>query len=1138
MNIWGSPGFGKTSTAIGAAHRLVSLEYPVYFFKLQGIKTVEGFLSKILSIFKSNLGDHGLKPIDKVVSIFREILCPIFLIFDNLDDLLSSESCSARMRSAFEEFLDCSVNIKIMLTTRELSENLCDCIKGFRAIRIRPFHPVSSIAFFRELLPAFSETAAVKVAEICSHVPLAIKVVASLIQDNTEDIANDILEELSLSGDLLGEIGSPYEDNMKNLFEVLFKQLTLIDKNALISLTVFESSTISKDAAIAVVCGEIGVAKWVRSLKTLVSKSLIDEDSKAGNYSIHPLIYSFVMEKAEKSDFENIFNSSNTHFCRYLYYLLLFEKINDDFLAGKSIESPQLQDTMENLPTVMDDSLTIALEDLVRILSKCEIFLVLIGFPWALRTDIPELYDLAIGECSAQQYDCSKLNVSKYFLCIITSFFVPNVDVHIPEQKPEAMFLSDGSVAAKLGCYVGISLFVEGKRKSGVEQIEKHLDNLESCPDQQLIKCLCFQLLALYYTNLNECSKSNNFCRKAIKVCDEIGNYNLFLINNCEENSLPVQNECKGEQLIMFLYLLCSWSKKILSVETAMHFSNLLHILEQGLENRPHHDSHYLFSMVIYHDCLLAILGKISGKESLLDEKINFLDRSLKSELTDRTFPRLPEADNRLTKRLLHCYDLKMAVDKDKIVKKDKSLYTVEMCRNALKLSIEHHGKKHEKIASWYLKMGFAEKAVENFNAALEAFDEVFEILKTVAIPISSTNHIVADAFVGRAETYKHMGKFELAIESFKEALRIKRKLSNEDTEEILALLGDAQWYFKDFMSALATFQQALEITLKLYADKHCSSSSVVMCYLHLAQVHQNLGNNTESVNALKTALEIDKDCNDKLAQCLILFKLVKLEEDENFYVEMFNNAARIIEEEDRPVLGVMHLILASKHLESGKHDDGLKSLQDALSIKLDDTMLTDVVTREDTVACYTRVAKSLVKIRRLKLAERAIDRATKIVESLPDCKQHFWKFRCFVLKGHIHNEMWEHVAAVKSYDRALLQLPKLPPDAIDKYEEYSCHMGIAVAYFYQESYKKALPFFFKALSIIKLLFPEGCRDEADLYGWVAAIASKIENKSLELNNLRLRYKLYKKILGSNHNLTEQYYLPYVRALINQDTSN
>ncbi|CAB4005666.1 Hypothetical predicted protein [Paramuricea clavata] len=161
---------------------------------------------------------------------------------------------------------------------------------GFRDIRIRPLHPVSSAEFVRQLLPSFSESVVANVATISSNVPLAMKLVASIVENNNEDMANKILAELSPSGSLL-EIDRSYEQNMERLFETPFEQLPLSDKHALISLTVFSSRRISKDAAVDVIFDEIGVAKAVRSLKTLVKKSLIDEDSCGQYYSIHPLIH-------------------------------------------------------------------------------------------------------------------------------------------------------------------------------------------------------------------------------------------------------------------------------------------------------------------------------------------------------------------------------------------------------------------------------------------------------------------------------------------------------------------------------------------------------------------------------------------------------------------------------------------------------------------------------------------------------------------------------------------------------------------------------------------------------------------------------------------------------------------------------
>ena len=1113
----------------------MSLHYPVYFFKLHSISTVEEFLSKILGIFKSNFVDHGLKPIDKVISIFREISCPIFLIFDNLDDLLSSESCSAKLRSVFEELLDSNVNISIMVTTRELLENLRDHMQGFEAIRVRPLHPVSSIAFVRPLLPEFSENVVVKVAEICSHVPLAIKLVASFVRNNTESMANKILEELRLSGDLLGKIDSPYEKNMKKLFELLFEQLSLNDKHALISLTVFSSSKICKNAAVAVVSGEIGVVEAVRSLKTLVHKSFTDEDSSGENYSIHPLIYSFVVEKAKESDFENILNSSLIRFCKY--YLLLFEKINDDFLAGKSIDSPQLQDTMEHLPTAMHQSLTSNFQDLIRILSKCEIFLFLVGFPRASRTDIPQLYDLVIEKCSTQEYDCSKLYVSRFFFDFTPSFFVSNIKVSVPKHvRDNAMLSSDGS-AAKLGCYEAISLIVEGGREAGVERIEKHLKNLESLPDQQLIKCLCLQLLALYYTDLKDYSKSSYFSMKAIEACDKMGNYNLFLISNCEQSSLPWQNECKGEQLILFVYLLLFWSKAFISDETRAHFLNLSQTLEKQLGNKSLDNSHYIFSVVMYCDVILAVLSKIAGQEFLLNEKINFLDKSLKSDLTDKTFPRLSEVGTKLPLRLLHCYTFRTALHKDEVFPKRKSLNDVEIetCRKALDLSLKLHGKQHVETAHWYLKTGLAETTAENYGAALDAFDQVLEILDICGDRISSSNDMLAKAYIGKGKVYDFMNKLELAAESYEEALRIRRKLFDEDTEEIfevLGFLGAAQLLRKELTLALATYERALKIAVKLHAEKCFSSSAVILNYCTIALVHQRLGNSPESASVLKTALEMKMDCNDEIMQFLFFFLLDKLDVDESFYMKFINDL-HVNKEEYNQTLAVMHLTLTAKRLKSGKWKDGLASLQEALNIKLEDTLLSNLTFREGTALGYLEVTRSLVGIEKSKLAKRTIDRATKIVESLPECKQPLAVFYCHSLKGRIHNEMQEFVAAIESLGYALLQLPKCSHDAIDKSELLLCHMELAKAYWFQTCYENALTSFYDALSDIKDIFPEGSIDEGNLYFWVAAVASKMKNKSLEVNNLRLAYKMYAKILGSNHLETNECYIAYVTAVLN-----
>ncbi len=1130
LNIWGSPGFGKTSTAIEVARNLLSLDCSVYFFKLQGIRTLDEFLSKILSIFRSNLVDHNLRPIDKIVSIFREISSSIFLIFDNLDDLLSSESSFLKLASLFQELLDSNSNINIIFTTRELLENMRDQIEGFQDIRIRPLHPVLSLEFVRQILPSFSENVVAKVAEICSHVPLAIKLVASLVENNTEEMANKILEELSFSGDLLDQMDCPYEKSMKRLLEVPFEKLTLSDKHALISLTVFSSARIYKDAAIEVVSGEMGVAKVVRSLKTLVKTSLIDEDPSGEYYSIHPLIYSFVVDKAKQSDFENVFISSRTRF--YTYYVLRFEKLNDDFLAGKSIVNPQLKDTMRHLSAVIYQSIKNDFEnsqDLFRILSKSEIFL-FVFLSISTSVHIPKLYDLAMAKCRTEENNCtySKLYVSKYYDSPHTHFFASRIHSDIPEHiREDVMLLSDGS-AAKLSCYEGISLISKGNIESGIECIEKNINDLQRCPDQQLVKCLCLQLLALYYTNLKDCRKSSIFSRKAIEVCEEIGNYNLFLIGDCEQSSTVTQKEYEGEQLVLFIHLLHTWSKQFLNDETKLYLLNSVHKLLQQLESKTYFGSIYLFRIISMGDFLLASLVLSTGKESVLEEKISFLESLVPDEaspFTGTTWPYLPER--------LFCYNAVLMIRSDHTQREN---LIVGMCRAELDVSLKEYGEQHENTALCYLKIGLAENHAENYISALNAFDKAVEIMKAYDDGNNSSNANLAEVYIGKGKTYTYLKKFQSAIASFKDALKIKRILYKEDSEEIAKILfslGFVQLDLKDLSSALATLEQALKIRVKVNNEKPSPSAymNVVECYAAIGNVHCGLGNQTEGNKCFTTALKLSTDSDQERSRAQSLIFASRMKVDENVDIELLKSSLPAITE--KALLPPMYLILSLKQLEAGKYEADLAFLQEALDIELDVTLQKSVEFREKTALCYIAMVNTLVEIGEFKLARKTIDRVIKIAESLPELGgQHLWVFRCYSSKGCIHNEMREFATAIKSLKHALLHVTKISDETFDKFEEFECRCRIATAYFHQRYYKDALTLIYDALSIIKDLFPEGSVDEAELYLFVTEVAQKMENKSLVLSNLRLAYKMFSNILGETHTKTQQCYIAYARALI------
>ena len=912
LNIWGSPGFGKTSTAIGVAHYLSSLGYPVYFFKLQGITTIDRLQSKMLSIFQSSLVDVNLAPIDKLVRIFREISSPVILILDNIDDLLSSETSPVDFENVFVEFLDSNSNINIILTTRELLEDLRDQVKGFQDVRIRPLSPVSSVKFVRQLLPSFSENVVTMVAETSCHVPLAIRLVASLIKNSSEEMANKVLEELQSPENRLKH----FEKHMQKLFDKPFGQLATEDKHALISLTVFTSATINKDAAIAVVSGEGNFTlNALQSLNTLVKKALIDVDPNGKYYSIHPLIYSFIAVKAKENDFENVLNSSNICFCSY--YLLLFERLNDDFLAGKSVDNPQLEDVMECLSTVMHQSLMNDSENahhVFRILSKAEIFLFMVLNHCTASDDVIKLFNVAIQKSTRQSDDVTylKLYVSSYFRNIAFSLFVVPDNLEIPEEnRIKIEQLSDGT-AAKLSCCEGILNICNGNVQNGIEQVEMSLHGLQSCPDQLLLKCLCLQVLTLYHNNQNELEKSCEFMEMAAKVSMKIGNCNLLLIGEPNFSWFEVPKEDVGEPLVLFTYLLTRWSSHFLGKEEEHYVYNFLSHVQQQIEMEAR-ASNYSFQILIYGDVLLSFLSISIGQEALLDKRIEFLSNSFGncSQLTDKVLP------NTFLKneRLLQCYSIKGGL----ATRKDQK---IEAYRKALDLSIQENGEHDMITAGCYYDIGKVENAASNYSSALEVLDKAL----TGALSIKPDYFgLQGDIYYEKGIAHYGLGNYELAISSFEKALDVRKESLREQSEEnrtianILYSLSLSQLAVMDMTSALATAKRALDIRIKLFSEKCIHYLEVVQSYQNVGNVHAMLNNHTGTVKCLEEALnvlngrEYDEEC--LFHKCLIYLELIRLNINENFYVELLDRSLRSLHavKENNPHLPIFYLTVGSK---------------------------------------------------------------------------------------------------------------------------------------------------------------------------------------------------------------------------------
>ena len=1126
VNIWGSPGFGKTSTAVETAHKLSALGYPVYFFHLQGIDTVDKFLSKILSIFGSNLADINLTAEDKLISIFTKISRPIILILDNIDDLLTSETTLAKLVSLFLEFLNSNSNINILVTSRELLEDMRDQIKGFQNVRIGPLSPASSANFVRQLLPSFSENLVSRVTKISSHVPLAMKLVTSMIKDNSENMANKVLDELELPEHRMEHLQQP----IQKFFDMPYEQLTLNEKHALISLTVFSSATINKDAAINVVSGEKGSTSYaIKNLKTLLKKSLIDEDLNGEYYSIHPLIFSFIVDKANGNDLQSVLHCAKVRFCNY--YLLTFERINEDFLSGLLVHDSAMDDILLHFGTVVYLVLTNEFESsqqvLFRILSKAEIFLFMIQLPLFTRISTCSLYDHAIQKHKSMgnYLIYSKLFVSYYFQTIAFSFFVVNVRLDIPEDiRIKVGRLLDGT-AAKLSCYEGIFSICNGHVKDGIQKIEMSFDSLQNSSDQRLLKCLCLQILILYYNHLKEFNKVDEFKKLAFEVCKEVGNIKLFLI---DPRSMSADGNEGGEALILFSYLLMRWSLPFSTSYKIRHICDFVYNIQQ----RPVSQeccSHYFHQIHCYADSLVVSVGFAAGHEALLDEKIEFLTKS-REKLQDRE----NELDWHWSERLLNMYSFKGTLMKEKH-------QCVETCRKALDISLQHYGKQHMKTAQCYLNISFAENANDNHSCALNAIDQVLNIIDSLGNQPEAID-FGSRVYLEQGKTYEWLGKFTLAIESCEKALEMRSIIKiNEESEivaEILAFLALVQANSDDLASAVTTSQRCLQIRVKLFSEKKIPCGIVAGNHLQLANVYMLLGNRSESIVHFEHALQLlnasinsDKEC--VFRKCLIYLELLQLKRDEDLYTKLLLEDMHVIKEHYEEFLPVLFLKLAGNQLELGKYEAGLASLQEALGIELDVLRKAGCGRLEETVYCYLQVRNTLLRIGKPEVVGKLLEKAIEVSGLLPKCRQPYWLFCCYSGKAVFHGEKQEYVEEIHSFKEALLQFSQIPDERKDNMSELLCRLRISRAQINEKNYEEALKSSYEAISVVKNIFPEGSEVEADLLFMVGQVANELNNKKLVVCNLRSAYKTCSKALGENHPKTHIFYLTYVQALMN-----
>ena len=819
VSIWGTPGFGKTSVAIAVGHALQSQGKPVYWVSLRGVRSKADLTSKFLSFLRQlttiKQPSGQLPSIDEeVCQLFSSVSNPSAFILDNFDDLLESGSLNEKeeVMQLLEEILRRNQMVTFVVTTRESLEYMDLHFQGHKGLRIRPLDETSAMTLVSEFLPNASIADCTQIAQICGQVPLAVKLMCSLISEDSAQ-PRQIIDELMMSSaenriiEMLNNPDYPTSHRIQFLFDSSFKKLTIQEKDALISLSILPESFSTEVAA--AVLSDTGSMEARKILGSLRRKSLIDSSSKPGSFTMHKLLQSFAREKGEKEMTETFLSSKRR---LNAFYVSLLEKLNEQFLTGNSMAAYiEFYENKKNIiESVVESCFDSERADSVyNVLVKGEMFLDSLFWNKSEAKNFVHIYDTAIKAANLQKKD-------DYYRQLLSSRAFGEVTWgregktrHLLSKVNElqaAASLPSNLEKGKYLCYMGIYHFITEETNNGVQFLKEALLSLENCngAERRILEMVIFQILAVYFQSLNDLSSARAFYDKAIRQCSVLRDLQLLIIPSMKNENKESINEVKLQQHSDILlgqplkceitFLLSEATKTFADADTKQCLSNSVLQIIENIEREAQISLGLLtFQNVATH---LLWLSSSEDPQTLYASRIKYYQAAL-TQYKESS----PNKDNLNDVRLLqneaHARDL---LDLGRVFIKRKSYpEALQANQQALEISQRLLGEEHESTADSYFSVGVTQYQMHDYNSALQSHQRALAIRIKV---FGEEHERTANSYRELGVTQCQMHDYNSALQSHQSALAIRIKVFEEEherTADSYRELGVTQYEMHDY---------------------------------------------------------------------------------------------------------------------------------------------------------------------------------------------------------------------------------------------------------------------------------------------------------------------------------------------------